>query len=203
MATFLSTYQFQVQQPDDSTIARFNGRSFGRYRPIHSVYDVNDGQPFSNVTYAQAFPGTGAPHIASPSNASPWRSMEMDFRVLVTEQGSAMPRSNLPEPSAFWMEAMNTPWKYGALDFFERNEVIQISVQPMHQANPGFGNISGFGVPADFPFVNSQWDAVEGINDQAQVITPGTDPVTRVAAGVLTIGFWGYRIWQPPGAGQF
>lgn len=203
MATFLSTYQFQVQQPDTTTIARFNGRSFGRYRPVHSVFDVNDGQPFSNVTYAQAFPGTGAPHIASPSNASPWRSMEMDFRIKVTEQGSSMPRSNLPEPSAFWMEAMNTPWKYGALDFFERNEVITIDVAPLHQPNPAFGNISGFGVPADFPFINSQWDAVEGINDQAQTITPGVDPVTRVASGVLTIGFWGYRIWQPPGAGQF
>lgn len=203
-ASFVSTYQFLYTDPEGGTpAARFNGRSFGRYRPIHSVYDLNDGQPYSSVTMAQAFPGTGAPHIASPANASPFRTMQNDFRIEVREQGSSMPRQNQPVPSAFWMKAINDPWNLGALDFFERNEVITITVGPTHSPNPSFGNISGFGIPAEFPFIDSQWDAIEGINDQAQVIDGGVDPVVRVPSGVLTIGFFGYRIWQPAGAGQY
>jgi hypothetical protein len=202
-AAFVSTYGFTYTDPDTEVISRFNGRSYGRYRPIHSVFDLNDGQPYSNVTYAQAFPGTGAPHFASPANASPFRSMEMDFRIEVREAGSSMPRSNQPVPSAFWMKAINDPWQLGALDFFERNEVITFNVAPTHAPNQSFGNISGFGVPANFPFIDSQWDAIEGINDQAQAISGDTDPVVRAPSGVLTIGFFGYRIWQPPGAGQY
>jgi hypothetical protein len=200
-ATFLSTYQFQVAS--ESGNATFQGRSYGRYRPIHSQGDVNDGQPFSSVVLAQAFPGTGAPHISSPSNASPWRSMEMDFRIAVREQGTSLPRQNVPIPSALWVKAgSGDPMQLGVLDFFERGQVIQFDVQPLHPANPAYGNISGFTGPGnDFPFADSGWDAVEGISDPTADVD-GTDPVTRSASGVLTIGFLGYRIWQPAGAGQ-
>ncbi len=200
-ATFVSAYTFSVE--DDSGRATFQGRSFGRYRPVHSQGDWNDGQPFSSVVQAQAFPGTGFPHIASPANASPFRSMEMDFRIDVREQGSSLPRQNVPIPSSLWVMPNGAPWALGALDFYERSQVIQFNVQPLHSPNQAFGNITGFTGPnSDWPFADSGWDAIEGISDPA-IDVDGTDPVTRNASGVLTIGFHGYRIIQPPGAGQF
>ena len=204
-ATFQSGYQFSYTPPGTTTAARFNGRSFGRYRPIHSAYDLNDGQPVTAVTYAAAFPGTGAPHIASPSNAASFRTMEADFRIQMREAGSSFPRSFLEIPSSLWVKGLGEPFPLGALDLFERGEVISFNIIPTHQPNPAFGNISGFaaGFP-DFPFVDSQWDAIEGINDQAQDIgDTGTDPITRLPNGMLTIGYHGYRIYQPAGAGQY
>ena len=203
-AAFVSTYQFQVQQPNENSVARFNGRSFGRYRPISSVYDLNDGQPFSSVAMAQAFPGTGAPHVASPANASPFRSMEMDFRIQMLEAGSSFPRQfvNTPVPSALWMGAINDPFQLGALDFFERGQVVQFNVLPLHAPNQAGGNLSGYSAIPPFPFSDSGWDAIEGIDDRAQVVDNDTDPVTRLPQGVLTIGYHGYRIYQPAGAGQ-
>ncbi len=205
-ASFLSTYRFQQTDPETgSSLPLFNGRSYGRFRPVHSVNDLNDGQPFSMVTLAQAFPGTGAAHIASPSNQSPFRSMEMDFRIDVREQGSSLPRNNIPVPSSMWVKANGDAFELGALDFFERSQVIRIDVQPMHTPNPAFGNISSLaGTPGgDWPFVESGWDAVEGINDPALLVEDDTDPIVRDPSGVLIIGFHGYRIIQPPGPGQF
>jgi hypothetical protein len=204
-ASFISAYQFQYTPPGSTTATRFNGRSFGRYRPIHSVWDMNDGQPVNSVSYAQAFPGTGAPHIMSPSNESSFRSMEMDFRILMREAGSSFPRSNQEVPSSMWMKGLSDPFNLGALDFFERGEVIQFNILPMHIPNPAYGNISGFAAGfTDFPFLDSQWDAIEGINDQAQDNdNNGTDPIVRVPNGILTIGYHGYRIIQPAGAGQY
>lgn len=203
-ATFMSTYQFQLAATEEDPAALFNGRSYGRYRPIHSANDVNDGQPFSSVSMAQAFPGTGAPHIASPSNQSPFRSMEMDFRIFMREQGSSLPRQNIPIPSSMWVESLGDAFQLGSLDFFERNQVIQIEVAPNHVANPAYGNVSGFTGPGGvWPFIDSQWDAVEGISDPAIVTGDDTDPITRLPSGVLTIGYTGFRIIQPPGPGQF
>lgn len=203
MAAYVSAYQYTYTIPGSTTTTRFNGRSFGRYRPIHSVTDFNDGQPAVAVNYAQAFPGTGAPHIMSPSNASSFRSMEGDFRIEMRNQGSSFPRSNLEVPSALWLEDTNRPFDLGALDFFERGEVLTFNILPMHPPNAAYGNISGFAAGAsDFPFIDSQWDAIEGINDQVQDDTDGTDPITREPNGILTIGFHGYRIIQPAGAGQ-
>lgn len=205
-ATFLSTFRFQQTDPESgSVLPLFSGRSYGRYRPIHSVNDLNDGQPYSMVSLAQAFPGTGAAHIASPSNASPFRSMEMDFRIDVREQGSSLPRNNIPVPSSMWVKANGDAYELGALDFFERSQVIQFNVQPMHVPNPAFGNISGLtGTPGDdWPFIESGWDAIEGINDPAIELEEETDPIVRDPSGVLIIGFHGYRIIQPPGPGQY
>jgi len=203
-AAFNSAYQFRYTTPFSTTGAVFNGRSNGRYRPVHSTYDVNDGQPVSAVTYAQAFPGTGAPHIVSPANEASFRSMEMDFRIQQREGGSSFPRSYLEIPSALWVKGLGEPNPLPALDFYERGEVIQFNLVPLHQPNPAFGNISGFATGfTDFPFIDSQWDAIEGINDEAQDIGDSqTDPVTRLPNGILTIGYWGYRIIQAPGAGQ-
>lgn len=201
-ATFLSTYSFQRTDPETSATATFNGRSFGRYRPIHSAWDLNDGQPPSEVVKAVAFPGTGAPYVASISNASPFRSMQPDFRVKFENAGSSFPRSNLEVPSPFWTEEINSPFRLGALDFFARGEVMSFKVLPLHANNAAFGNISGFGAPNPaFPFIDSQWDRVEGINDPNDAAAGGTDPITRAPQGILTIGFHGFKIIQQPGAG--
>jgi hypothetical protein len=206
-ATFLSTYQFQFRDPaNPGSVATFLGRSFGRYRPVHSVWDLNDGQPHTQVVLAAppAFPGTGAPHVISPANASPFRSMEADFRIRFTDAGSSFPRSNIEVPSTFWTQDLSDPFNLGALDVFERGEVLQFQVLPLHPNNPAFGNISGFGLPNPaFPFADSQYDAHEGISDPNNLAADTTDPITRVPSGILSIGFHGYRIVQPAGAGPY
>lgn len=199
-ATFLSQYQFERT---DNTGAKttFSGRSYGRYRPIHSAWDLNDGQIVSEVSQSVPFPGTGAPHVASPSNSSPFRSMEGDYRIKFENAGSSYPRSNIEVPSPFWTKAINSPFNLGALDFFERGEVMTFKVLPTHANNASFGNVFGFGSPnADYPFVDSQWDSVEGVADPNEADVE-VDPIVRAPQGVLTIGFHGYRIIQPPGAG--
>lgn len=199
-ATFLSQYQFERT---DETGARtsFSGRSFGRYRPISSVWDLNDGQIISETSQVIPFPGTGAPHVASPSNASPFRSMQGDYRIQFLNAGSSYPRSNIEVPSSFWTKNINEAFDLGALDFFERGEVMTFKVLPTHANNAAYGNVFGFGAPNPaYPYVASQWDSVEGISDPNEAGTD-QDPIVRAPQGVLTIGFHGYRIIQPPGAG--
>ncbi len=203
-ATFLSQYQIQRIDPVSGARANFFGRSFGRYRPIHSAGDINDGLPRSQVLQAEAFSGTGAPHVLSPSNGSTFRSMVPDFTVEFKNAGSSFPRSNAPVPSVFWTNADLGAYDLGALDVFERGEVLQFNVQPLHANNPSYGNIQSF-VPSNtsFPFLASGFDYIEGINDQADADAGTTDPVTRLPDGILTIGYHGYRIVQPPGGGPY
>ena len=233
MATFQSALEYQVLTPSNTT-ARFTGRSFGRYRPIHSVCDVNDSQHNAYTDAATwwlaafaepALPGasplpTGALGLAS--NMSSFRTMEFDGRISVINAGSSYPRQNISVPSAFWAAECNTPVALGALDFFERGEVITIRVQPNHVNNAPAGNVDGdavfpfrSGTPAfgagGYPFVEGQYDAHEGIAapGSLQLETPAvnplsatiaaTDRVTRLPDGILTIAYEGYRIIQPPG----
>lgn len=203
-ATFVSAFSYQVRNPLNGQVATFNGRSFGRYRPIHSAWDLNDGQPHTQLVMAAPPPGTGAPHVISPGNAQAFRTMQPDFRIKFENAGSSFPRSNIEVPSTFWTKQINDPFELGALDFFERGEVLTIKVLPLHPNNPNFGNLSGYGAPNPaFPFLDSGWDAVEGINDQNNPDAGDLDPVTRVQNGILTIGFHGYRIVQPAGAGPY
>jgi hypothetical protein len=200
-ATFLSQYQFEQTNTETNARTVFSGRSFGRYRPIHSAWDLNDGQIVSEVSQVVAFPGTGAPHMTSPSNASPFRSMEGDYRIKFENAGSSYPRSNIEVPSPFWTKQINSPFNLGALDFFERGEVLTFKVLPTHANNAAFGNVFGFGAANPlYPFVQSQWDGVEGIVDTEEADVE-VDPIVRAPQGILTIGFHGYRIIQPPGAG--
>lgn len=197
---FLSTFEFQYRDPTSGATSAFQGRSYGRYRPTHSAWDLNDGQVSPQVSMATAFPGTGAPHITSPSTASSFRSMEADFRIIVENAGSSFPRSNQEVPSAFWSRQINEPFELGALDVFERGEVIVFKVLPLHPNNPSYGNLSAFGAPNPaFPFITAGFDAVEGINDQNDPVASTTDPVTRLANGIVTIGYHGYRMIQQPG----
>ncbi len=199
--TLLSQFEFTYTDPVTAARSAFQGRSYGRYRPCSSVWDLNDGRLSSQVVLGgAAFPGTGAPHVVSPANASPWRSMQGDFRIITENAGSSFPRSNQEVPSSFWSRSINEPFELGALDVFERGEVIVFKVLPLHPNNPTYGNISGFGAPNPaFPFLASGFDAVEGVNDQNDANAATTDPVTRLNNAVVTMGFHGYRIIQQPG----
>jgi len=205
MAIIVSQLQVQRTDPTSGAKATFFGRSYGRQRPIHSAWDLMDGMPRQEVLQSgMAFPGTGAPHILSPSNGSPFRSMESDFTVKFLNAGSSFPRGNIEVPSAFWTPQINAPFELGALDVFERGEQLTFEVQPLHVNNPPFGDIQGFASANDnFPFLASGWDYVEGINDQVSVAADATDPIVRLNDAMLWIGFHGYRIVQPAGSGPY
>lgn len=200
-AIFLSELQGQFLDPVDQSTATFVGRSNGRFRPTHSAQDFNDAFLPNDVVRLVAFPGTGAPSYSSPASHAPYRTMEFDGRILLRNQGSGYPRSNIPVPTAFWTQQINSPWHLGALDFFARSEIIEFEVTPSHVNNPGAGNIQALGVGGVYPFLQAQFDHHEGIDDTENlVVVPGDpDPVTRVPAGRLIILLHGYRIIQPPG----
>lgn len=203
-AILLSQAQFQRTDPLTGAKSAFAARSFGRYRPIHSAWDIMDSQAASQSRQQQAAPGTGAPHILSPSNGSPFRSMETDFTVKFLNAGSSFPRSNVEIPSAFWTTQINSPFPLAALDVFERGEQLQFNVQPLHVNNPAYGNIQGFSpTNSAFPFLASGWDYIEGINDQVNSDAGTTDPIARLNDAILIIGFHGYRIVQPAGSGPY
>lgn len=198
-ATFQSALRFTKTDPTTGASAQFLGRTFGRQRPVHSVADYQDAVAgvFSPVA-GIAFPGTGAPIFASPSSMSGFRSMEFDGDVIMMNQGSAYPRSNIRVPSAFYMAEVNTPFQLGALDFFERGETIQWQVTPLHANNPSAGNLSGFTAGGIFPFIDAGYDPQEGINDALNPVATA-DPVQRLPEGILRIGLHGFRIIMPPG----
>jgi hypothetical protein len=197
-ATFQSAYQFALLDPQSQAQAAFQGRSFGRFRPIHSAWDLNDGQAGYQPIVGVAAPGTGQPIYASPSNHSSFRSMEFDGVIEMLNQGAGFPRSNEPLPSSFYSDSINSPFQLGALDFFERGETIQWKVRPTHVNNPPAGNLSGFAAGGLYPFLQSQYDVHEGVSDP---LDPNAtqDPITRLPNGILVVGLHGFRIIQPPG----
>jgi hypothetical protein len=179
IATFMSQYQYSVT--NGSAVAKFSGRSFGRYRPIHSAGDLLDAQsnctmdagslmlndltqavpfkpPMTNLILT-AFPGF-------PSSQSNYRSMEFDGRIQVVNAGSSYPRQKDPVPSVFWSQNVSDPYDLAALDFFERGEIITVMVQPNHVNNPPAGNVDGdtiFGSTGAYPYLAGQYDQHEGI----------------------------------------
>ena len=197
-AAFQSAFQFQRRDPETQNLATFQGRSFGRWRPPSSSWDLNDGRAGFQPVAPLPFPGTGAPIIASPSNQSSFRSMEFDGVVTMLNQGAAYPRSNIDVPSTFYTTAINSPFQLGALDFFERGETIQWKVTPTHINNPRAGNLSGYAGGGLYPFLASQYDVHEGIDDAVDPAA-SDDPITRLPDGILSIGLHGFRIIQPPG----
>lgn len=199
-----SAFEFAVTAPGTSTQVKFFGRSYGRFRPVHSAWDLNDSQRVQQVTQAVGFPGTGAPHIISPSNEASFRSMEGDFQIKFVEGSTAYPRSNISVPSTLWTRQINSPFELGALDFFERGDVITFSVLPLHPNNPQYGNVEEFAAGnGAYPFLTSQWDSVEGIRDAVDAAALDTDPVARLPNATLIVGFHGFRIVQPAGAGPY
>jgi hypothetical protein len=201
MATFQSAFQFQRVDPVTQDKAVFQGRTFGRFRPMHSVWDLNDASAgVFPPTTGIAQPGTGAPIVAAPSNMSSFRSMEFDGLIQMLNQGAGYPRDNQDAgiPSAFYSESLNAIFQLGALDFFERGETIQWKVTPTHVNNPPAGNLSGYAAGGLFPFLASQYDVQEGVNDELDPDAT-TDPVTRLPDGILWVGLHGIKIVQPPG----
>jgi hypothetical protein len=197
-ATFQSAMEFNVTDPETNNTAAFQGRSYGRFRPIHSAWDLNDGNPGYQPVVGAAMPGQGSPIYASPSNHSNFRSMQFDGVVNFQNQGSGYQRQNIDVPTSFYTQEINSPFPLAALDFFERGEVLEWKVTPLHVNNPPAGNVRGFATGGFYPFLNSQYDVHEGIMDQ-YIEGQETDPVNRMPNGILTIGFHGYRIIQPPG----
>lgn len=210
-ATFQSAFEFQIGSPDGNI--RFSGRSYGRYRPIHSAWDLHDagGGVVSSVT--NPFPANmsmvGGVELTSATSG--FRTMEFDGRILVEDAGSGYPRQNMSVPTPFWTTQINSPQDLAALDFFERGSVITFKVQPNHVNNPAAGSASGdyiFG-SAGWPFLEGQYDKHEGIVTVDAFSTNGATPpvvtritsdtVTRLPVGILTIGYLGYRIQQPIG----
>lgn len=206
-ATFQSALEFQVSSQGG---ARFSGRSFGRYRPIHSAWDINDSHPGAggiNATNPLAA-GTLVAFPELPGSMSAFRTMEFDGRITVENAGSSYPRQNISVPSTFWSTQINSPQDLGALDFFERGEVITFRVQPNHVNNPPAGNVNGIGIfgVAGWPFLDGQYDRHEGILTpaafsvgQSSITTLTNDTIQRLPDGILTLGFLGYRIQQPVG----
>jgi hypothetical protein len=232
MATFMSALEYQVQVPDQSQNMppgplrggnpRFVGRSFGRYRPIHSAWDIMDAQHNDTagvdailLAIAAGF-GGAAPFLtlagfpSFPASASSFRTMEFDGRLAVINAGSSYPRQNISVPSSMWTTEINSPFDLGALDFFERGETLTVFVTPNHVNNPPAGNVTGefifnFGSTPEWPFVDGQYDPHEGIATPVPIDFSGggdpvlltTDPVSRLPDGLMTVGWEGYRIIQP------
>jgi hypothetical protein len=198
-ATFLSGMQFSYINPSTGAQAAFQGRSYGRFRPIHSAWDINDASAsIINPTTGGPLPGAGQSIFASASNVSGFRTMQFDGYVKFENQGTAYPRQVIPVPTSFYTEQINSPFDLAALDFFEKSEVLSWTVSPTHPNNPSYGNVSGIGTGGSFPFIASQYDVHEGINDP-ELNNVTNDPITRLPSGTLIIGFHGYRIYQPPG----
>jgi hypothetical protein len=198
LAAFQSAFQFNRTDPDTGAQASFVGRSYGRWRPFHSAWDLNDaGAGVFPPTTGAAPPGTGAAFYASPSNHSSFRTMQFDGVINFLNQGAAYHRSNDPIPSAWYSTAINSPFELGAFDFFERGETLQWKATPLHANNPDAGNASGFGAGGLFPFIGSQYDVHEGIVDPVSQAT--SDPIGRLPDGILYLGYHGFRIIQTPG----
>jgi hypothetical protein len=215
-ATFQSQLSYQVML-GANVVGRFNGRTFGRYRPIHSAWDLFDAQQMPINTANPAATGATPGVMAVTSSASGGRSMSFDGRILMLNGGSSYPRMNLPLPTSVWTSQINTPQELGALDFFERGEVITFKVSPNHVNNPPFGNADGPDIfaaggalgAAGYPFVAGQFDPHEGIvTPQGYTVVDSvvtrlaTDGITRLPDGILTVGLLGYRIIQPVGPVQ-
>lgn len=212
-AAFQSSFEFQVAG-EGGALARFVGRSFGRYRPIHSVGDVCDASNNDNfLTMQVPFPANTSVVGMSglTSSQSGFRTMQFDGRILVENAGSSFPRQNISVPSPFWTKDLVSPQDLAALDFYERGEVITFRIQPTHINNPPAGNANGLSIfgTTGWPFLDGQYDKHEGIVTPAAFSTNGEDPpdltrltddpITRLPDGILTLGFLGYRIQQPIG----
>lgn len=169
------------------------------------------------------WPGNGLPIIASPYSMSASRTMGFDGLISVETKGSNYKRQEIPTPSTFWTKQDGGIQKLGTLDIFEPGEIVQFSVEPQHVNNPAYGNVQNLGYfndaagafaydpatgiaannpapPGLFPSLAGQYDGHEGINGASRPGDTATtkDPVSRNASGVLYLGYFGYRIIQPP-----
>lgn len=181
----------------DNRVLTYQGRSFGRFRPAHSAWDLSDAMGFQ-PTVGVANPGTGAAIYASPSNHSAFRTMQFDGFVEQRVESSGRVRGNRTVPTAFWTDAINSVFQLGALDFYERGDVIQFEVTPTHINNPQAGNVAQFMAGGVMPSLASQYDVHEGILDEYDDEATA-DPVTRAPDGYIYLLLHGFKILQPMG----
>lgn len=228
IAVFLSALTYTVSNQEDGSSTTYPGRSFGRFRPIHSAYDIADSQHNSVASATEWFLDADAAAAAGeplpggvlslPSSASSFRTMEFDGRIEVFHEGSQFPRQNISVPSAFWTTEVNAPFDLGALDVWERGTTITVKATPTHVNNPPAGNVDSEAVFAQaaslspsltgWPFVAGQYDTHEGIctpecvtrgASEGDYVPLATDTITRTPDGILIIGWEGYRIKQVTG----
>lgn len=211
----------QYQQPYVGAVITAGGTIYPVANPagIHPTTGAQTGTT-DQTNMLPNFPGTGRPLVASPFNQSPYRTMSFDGLIAYETLGSQFRRQWNQQgiPSHFW----DTVKEMGCFDVFEPNDVVQIRATPLHPMNPEYGNIQGLGaINADYgydsatgggvndpfpvgnwPWISSQYDGHEGINGETLAgdnSASATDRITRLPNGVLTIGFWGYKIVQAPG----
>jgi hypothetical protein len=169
------------------------------------------------------FPGNGIPINTSPQSMSAFRTMGFDGLISVETRGASFKRQETPVPSTFWTKRDGGIQNLATLDVFEPGEYVTISAEPQHPSNPAYGNIqansyfnTGAGAfdydpatgiaannpspPGLFPFLAGQYDGHEGIDGASRPGDTATtiDPVSRNASGILYIGYFGYRVIQPP-----
>lgn len=189
---FLSAYQFQVQTV--SATATFNGRSYGRFRPISSVLDIMDAAGGFTQPIGPASPGTGLTSLVSSNQHSPFRTMEFDGLIEVTT-GSDRKRQNEQVPTSLWAQGFNGVSQLPVLDYIERADTVTFKVQPTHAQNPAAGNIQS--IVGALPYLTSQYDGHEGIGYTTAVADPTTpDTIVRNADGILYIGYFGFKILE-------
>ena len=193
-ATFLSQYIFQVTSDGNET-AQFAGRSNGRYRPVHSVCDLFDGQGGWNVPIAAADPGDGTWQVEHTTNRSGFRSMEFDGLIEVVSQESNYRRQQNPVPTSLWAPGFTGIQELPAWDLFKPGAVIEFNIQANHTNNPAAGNIQS--IVNVMPFIDSQFDGHEGIGYTAALGAGADDTITRSPDGVLLLGYLGFRILNP------
>lgn len=203
-ATFISTYTFQVS--DGQNVTRYVGRSFGRQRPISSVTDLMDamtGWNEAGIFNLQTQQGCGAEEtapepvvLARPTNKSPYRTMGFDGYVSL--KNSIYPRQNQQVPTSLWAPGFTQTQQLPVLDYFEKGEIIEFEIEPLHVNNPAAGNIQSF--LGSMPYLAGQYDGHEGIGYTDWVCDPGvSDVITRRPDGILVVGLLGFRILQPSG----
>jgi len=192
--------------------------------PVGNPVGVNaESDPASLFRLLPNWPGNGLPIIASPFSMSAGRSMVFDGLISVDTKGSQIKRQDNAIPSTFWTDRDGGMVKLATLDVFEPNETITFVVEPQHPNNPEFGNIQNLsyfntnagwdtfnattgvasGNPAPpglFPTLAGQFDGHEGIDAASRPGDTSTteESVTRNPSGLLHIGYFGYRILQPP-----
>jgi hypothetical protein len=200
-ATFISTHTFQVT--DETNVQRYTGRSWGRQRPISSVTDLMDAMngwfdgdvnALSGDCSDDDGPETAV--LSRPTNRSPFRTMGFDGWIQV--KSSVYPRQNQQVPTSLWAPGFNQLLQLPVLDYWEKGEVIEFDVSPLHTNNPSAGNVQTlFG---SMPYLAGQYDGHEGVMYPSwECGRSVADTITRSPDGVLVLGFMGFRILQPPG----
>lgn len=193
-ATFLSEYTFQVTSEGNQT-AQFQGRSNGRYRPVHSMCDLMDAQGGWNRPVGAADPGDGTWQLEHTTNRAGFRTMQFDGLIEVVARDADYRRQNNPVPTALWAPGFTAIHKLPVPDVFRPGTSIDFNLQANHTNNPAAGHIQS--VFGSLPYLDGQFDGHEGIGYSAAVQAGTDDAVTRRPDGVFVCGYFGYRILTP------